>query len=236
MSNLYRLSDEELNSDKWALAREMCERYGYDLAEIADRIARFRMMRAEARAEAMREQAAKQPPSRPSAPATLTHFNLVRQFWDVKTQQWTHPNIVYIGRAMTGYLNLPASPYGNPFRLEKDTDDARMDALELYLNWIHLPAQAHLLEQLDSLRGKILVCFCHPRRCHGDVLIQLLQERTTYAASELQGEATDAEVEAGAETSQASAVRGPAGMDSASESRELATEPQRQPHLQTPSF
>lgn len=184
MSSFFTISDEELNSEKWDTAREMCERYGYDLREIAGRIAKFRMDRAETRATALREHALKnpQPPAVASAPAALVHFNSVRQHWSPQFQQWSRPSFVYIGRAMPHVnIELPASPFGNPFRIEKDDTQSREDAIELYLNWIQLPEQAHLLHQLDSLRGKTLVCWCHPRRCHGDVLIQLMREKSSYA-------------------------------------------------------
>lgn len=188
MNSLFRISQDEINSEKWDVARAMCERYGYDIHEIAARLAKFRMDRAEARAAALSEQMAKNPPPAPPAPATLVHFNQVKQFWDARTQRWTKPGIVYIGRAMPHLnLNLPASPFGNPYRIEKDTDEERADAIELYANWINLPAQAHLLPLLDELRGKILVCWCKSsgpgkpsRTCHGDVLLKLMQDKSSY--------------------------------------------------------
>jgi hypothetical protein len=174
------ISDEELQSDKWKIAREMCEHYGYDIREIAAGIARFRMTRMEARAKALTSYTASHQQTLASAPATLVHYNQVRQFWNAGHQRWTQPGIVYIGRAML-YQGLPTSPFANPFRIEKDTDEARGDAIELYAEWIMQPAQAHLLHQLDDLRGKTLVCWCHPRRCHGDVLLKLLADRPSYA-------------------------------------------------------
>lgn len=184
MSDLFTLSDEELNSDKWEKAREMCARHGWDIHEIASNIAKFRMDRAEARAIALRELTINQPAvvAVEAAPATLVHFGSVRHLWSAQFQQWSKPNIVYIGRAMAHpTIELPASPFGNPFRIDKDTIQNRDDAIELYADWIQRPAQAHLLLQLDSLRGKMLVCWCHPRRCHGDVLIQLMRDKASYA-------------------------------------------------------
>ena len=187
MKSIFTISAEELNSEKWDKARAMCARYGYDIHEIASGLARFRMIRAEFRAKALAEQAAKQPQPLPPAPATLVHFNTVRAFWDFKTRTWTKPGIVYIGRA---WLNqgLPASPFGNPFRIEKDADELRENAIELYADWLMQPAQAHLLRQLDSLRGQTLVCWCKSagpgkasRACHGDVLLQLMQDKPSYA-------------------------------------------------------
>lgn len=226
--DLFKLSAEEIMSDEWALAREMCDRYGFNVYEIANELARFRMQRADVRAKSLREEAAKLPPEVPPPPAILTHWNRVKHYWDARQQRWTKPGIVYIGRAMP-HLNiqLPASPFGNPFRIEKDTDQMREDAIELYAEWITQPAQAHLLDQLESLRGQILVCWCYPRRCHGEVLIQLLRERSAHAAPQLQGEATTAEIETGAAAPQGSPVRGPAALDGPSEPHLVATESQR---------
>lgn len=180
--DMFKLSAEELNQANWVKIRRWCEERGYDFDELAAQHARFRMIRAEYRSKAMMEAAAKQPNTLPPAPATLVHFKDVKQWWEPATQSWTKPGIVYIGRAMPHLnVNLPASPYGNPFRIDKDTDDARVDAIDMYLNWIELPAQAHLLRGLDALRGKILCCWCHPRRCHGDVLIDLMRAKPSYA-------------------------------------------------------
>jgi len=33
-----------------------------------------------------------------------------------------------------------------------------------------------LLKELEKLRGKILGCWCKPKACHGDVIIELLDE------------------------------------------------------------
>jgi len=180
-SAMITISEQELQSDKWAKARAMCERYGYDIHEIAAGIARFRMANAEARAKALTAQmrAVPEPAARP---ANLVHFNSVKQYWDASKQRWSKPDLVYIGRAMNHLnLNLPASPFGNPFRIDKDSDEGRADAIELYLNWIQLPAQAALLAQVDGLRGKTMVCWCSPRACHGDVLMELMRSQPSYA-------------------------------------------------------
>lgn len=183
----HTISEKELNSEKWDKARAMCERYGYDIHEIAAKLAKFRTDRAEARAQALREYTASQPAAAAPAPATLVHFNRVRQYWNAKAQRWTRSDIVYIGRAMP-HVELPASPFGNPFRIDKDTDETRADAIEMYAEWITSEAQRPLLQQLDNLRGKTLVCWCKSARpgkpsyaCHGDVLLQLMADQPTYA-------------------------------------------------------
>lgn len=66
---------------------------------------------------------------------------------------------VYIGRG---------SPWGNPFILGEDGDrDEVCEKFEKYT----LP---HL--NISLLKGKDLVCFCAPKRCHGDSILKALGE------------------------------------------------------------
>jgi hypothetical protein len=64
-------------------------------------------------------------------------------------------NAVYVGRG---------SPWGNPFRISEYQDrDEVCDRFE-----------QEVLPKLDLtlLRGKHLVCFCAPLRCHADALLR----------------------------------------------------------------
>ena len=77
---------------------------------------------------------------------------------------------VYIGRP---------SEWGNPFTHIRDRETKaehlvrnREEAISKYREWIL--QQPHLLAKLETLRGKKLGCWCKPKSCHGDVLIQLL--------------------------------------------------------------
>lgn len=74
---------------------------------------------------------------------------------------------VYIGRP---------SIWGNPFSHLDGTKaqfkvDSREEAIEAYHKWIL--TQPQLLEKLPTLKGKTLGCWCHPKGCHGDVLVSL---------------------------------------------------------------
>lgn len=71
---------------------------------------------------------------------------------------------VYIGRG---------SPWGNPFVI--GPDGTREEVIKKYEDWIRTVSE--LLKRLDELDGKILGCWCVPKRCHGDVLIKLIEER-----------------------------------------------------------
>lgn len=68
-------------------------------------------------------------------------------------------NAVYIGRG---------SPYGNPFKIGVHGD--RNDVCDLF--------ETRILPTLDvePLRGKNLVCFCAPLRCHGDSILKKLRD------------------------------------------------------------
>jgi hypothetical protein len=71
---------------------------------------------------------------------------------------------VYIGRG---------SLYGNPFVLDRDgTRDQVCDHYEQH----YLPFKPSILKSLPGLRGKVLVCHCHPQRCHGLALLAKLKE------------------------------------------------------------
>jgi hypothetical protein len=59
--------------------------------------------------------------------------------------------------------------YGNPFVLDEDGDrDEVCDAYERH----YLPHKPSITDRIESgeLSGKVLVCHCYPRRCHGDCL------------------------------------------------------------------
>jgi hypothetical protein len=58
------------------------------------------------------------------------------------------------------------SPWGNPFKLLKPERDGDRDRVcDLFEKYI-LP---HL--DVSPLKGKDLVCFCAPKRCHCDALL-----------------------------------------------------------------
>jgi len=50
----------------------------------------------------------------------------------------------------------------------------RADAIALY-EW-YLRNNQELLNDLESLRGLTLGCWCKPQACHGDVILKLLDE------------------------------------------------------------
>lgn len=64
------------------------------------------------------------------------------------------------------------SKWGNPFRI--GIDGTRDEVIQKYREWIL--NRPELIEQVPELSGKRLGCWCSPDACHGDVLIELLNE------------------------------------------------------------
>lgn len=77
------------------------------------------------------------------------------------------PSFVFIGRG---------SKWGNEYshlaqsraKYQVATRDEAVDCFEKY----QLP---FLLPMIHELKGKTLVCYCHPKRCHGHVLARVAE-------------------------------------------------------------
>ncbi|MFZ1538440.1 MAG: DUF4326 domain-containing protein [Chromatiaceae bacterium] len=65
-------------------------------------------------------------------------------------------------------------PWGNPFETPADGD--RDTVCDNYAR-LYLPNKPSLLCKISNLKGKVLVCWCHPKRCHGDHLAELANGR-----------------------------------------------------------
>ena len=89
-------------------------------------------------------------------------------------QEWIKdPDHIYIGRDMSFYVKgAKGSKWANPFSVKKYGRDK---CLELYE--IHIKNAPALLNSIEELRGKELGCWCHPEKCHGDILIKILNEK-----------------------------------------------------------
>ncbi len=77
---------------------------------------------------------------------------------------------VYIGRG---------SPWGNPYVIGRD--GTRDEVLDKYAAMVD--ADPVLQAKIRAaLRGKDLLCFCAPARCHGDYLLALANECSEASA------------------------------------------------------
>ena len=92
---------------------------------------------------------------------------------------------VYIGRANPS-KQLQGSPLGNPFRLiEAGGTYTRDQSVDAYAVWLRqqlaarnpaVCAEMNRLYKLAKDGDLALWCYCAPKRCHGDVVKQILEE------------------------------------------------------------
>lgn len=77
-------------------------------------------------------------------------------------------SFVYIGRP---------SKLGNPFTLNDPKDEAaRALVIENYRAWFNERlSDPEFLDALEEVRGRDLGCWCAPRACHGDVVLEWLE-------------------------------------------------------------
>lgn len=72
-------------------------------------------------------------------------------------------DFIYIGRP---------TKWGNPFKIGRDGN--REECLEKYREYIE--GRQDLLKELPNLKGMALACWCKPKSCHGDILVELLED------------------------------------------------------------
>lgn len=83
---------------------------------------------------------------------------------------------VYIGRHNDPIIGK----WGNPFttkesHLAKFKVDSKKEALSKYKEYVL--NNKYLMDSLDELYGKRLGCFCKPGDCHGDILVELVNDK-----------------------------------------------------------
>ena len=74
---------------------------------------------------------------------------------------------VYIGRG---------SDYGNPYVIGTDGD--RDEVINKYRDYFYkrIESEPEFKLRVEELKGKTLACFCKPKACHGDVIIDYLSD------------------------------------------------------------
>lgn len=94
---------------------------------------------------------------------------------------------VYVGRA-NPRRGLAESIFANPYRV--DVDGSRAEVIEKYRSW--LLGRQELLLKLPELRGRRLACWCSPKPCHAEVLIELVDADEVLDALAAAGVAVEA--------------------------------------------
>lgn len=71
------------------------------------------------------------------------------------------------------------SDWGNPFKVT--TGRSRSEAVSQHREWV-LSQPEYMEKVRRELRGKDLVCCCHPKPCHGDVLLEVANDNSDLEA------------------------------------------------------
>lgn len=99
------------------------------------------------------------------------------------------PNNFYIGRAGVVFIDgkrfptpSAVSAFHNPFKV--GAHGTRENVIEKFETYIRgkLSENPELVNELLSMRGKSLGCWCKPEACHGDVLVRLIEEYASKPA------------------------------------------------------
>jgi hypothetical protein len=111
-------------------------------------------------------------------------FTLLRQGEGCRGKKVLKIRVARKGQAQGVYVGRPTL-LGNPFRLENEVQ--RDQVVNQYATWLQHqirrgnPEVIRALEELYrtlKLRGNItLLCFCAPRRCHGEIIAEHLKRR-----------------------------------------------------------
>jgi len=68
-----------------------------------------------------------------------------------------------------GGWRLPKSKWANPYKV---SEGAPVEVvLAKYKQYV---IDSGLIKDIEELRGEVLGCWCSPKPCHGDVLVELL--------------------------------------------------------------
>lgn len=67
--------------------------------------------------------------------------------------------------------------WGNPFII--GVDGTRAKVIQLHRAWF-LTNPEMVQRAKRELRGKVLGCWCKPKKCHGDILVEVANANTTF--------------------------------------------------------
>lgn len=83
---------------------------------------------------------------------------------------------IYIGRPGKGQDSI----WGNPFRT--GPDGTREEVIEKFKQLlVRSIAEGYItIDMLLELDGKVLGCFCKPKSCHGDIIVEAVEWAKEY--------------------------------------------------------
>ena len=109
---------------------------------------------------------------------TIVKVKNIRPTYSTLSDWMENPQHEYIGRAGVVFINKErfpkkASMWANPFTVKTEGRDK---CLELYEEWVREKIKKEGIEDIKKLKNKVLGCWCKPEKCHGDILIKILNE------------------------------------------------------------
>ena len=68
--------------------------------------------------------------------------------------------------------------FGNPFPIDSYDENGREQCIRDYRLWFadKIGNDDEFRKAVESLEGKTLACWCKPKACHGDVIVEYLEE------------------------------------------------------------
>lgn len=109
----------------------------------------------------------------------------IRPEYDNLKEWMEDNNNVYIGRKGVVFIKdkitekkerfpKESSKFCNPFKVGKD--GTREEVIEKYEKYIKekIIVNNELKEELIKMKNKNLGCWCYPEKCHGDILINII--------------------------------------------------------------
>lgn len=87
------------------------------------------------------------------------------------------PRVVHLKRDPFDVRIDRQTHWGNPFVIGKD--GTREQVIAKYREWILSEPSIVTMAQRD-LRGKTLGCWCAPKACHGDVLVEIANKEVWW--------------------------------------------------------
>ena len=70
------------------------------------------------------------------------------------------------------YIGRPGK-WSNPFHIGQH--GTRKECIEQFRIWLH--SNKTLMSEIMELDGKVLGCHCKPKSCHGDVLVETIENK-----------------------------------------------------------
>jgi len=111
----------------------------------------------------------------------------IRPEYDNLKEWMEDPENVYVGRKGIVFITMEDgkkerfpkndSVFCNPFKVGKDgTLEEVVVKFENYMREKLEKNEDNIVEELKKLKGKNLGCWCKPNKCHGDRLLELIEE------------------------------------------------------------